>query len=231
YGLSTPTKEQFKCEHIADKGKGYGMESHIIDGNNILEIYSKVGDIAKSMRENPRPVLLEFKTFRLRGHEEASGTKYVPKALMDKWRGKDPVVNYETFLNDEGVLGSQKATAIKDEIGTTIEHDLKRAFDEQDIESTVEDEIQDVFKKYLPELSSPGEESENMRLVDAVSDGLREAMRRFEHLVIMGQDVAEYGGVFKVTQGFVEEFSKNRVRNTPICESGIVSTAMGLAML
>lgn len=231
YGLSTPTKEQFNCEHIADKGKGYGMESYIIDGNNILEIYSRVADIAKSMRENPRPVLLEFKTFRMRGHEESSGTKYVPKALMDKWRRKDPVVNYETFLNDEGVIGSQTATAIKDEIATTIEHDLKRAFEEQDIESTVENEIQDVFKKHLHERSSPGDEIENMRLVDAVSDGLREAMRRFEHLIIMGQDVAEYGGVFKVTQGFVEEFSKNRVRNTPICESGVVSTAMGLALL
>lgn len=231
YGLSTPTKEQFKCEHIADKGKGYGMESHIIDGNNILEIYTKVSSIAKSVRENPRPVLLEFKTFRMRGHEEASGTKYVPKALLDSWKIKDPVVSYETFLNDEGVLVPQKASAIKEEVASIIEHDLKKAFEEQDIKSTIEEEIQDVYKKHLPEYSPPSDTTENMRLVDAVSDGLREAMRRFEHLVIMGQDVAEYGGVFKVTEGFVEEFSKDRVRNTPICESGIVSTAMGLAML
>lgn len=231
YGLSTPTKEQFKCEHIADKGKGYGMESHIIDGNNILEIYTKVSSIAKSVRENPRPVLLEFKTFRMRGHEEASGTKYVPKAILDSWKIKDPVVSYETFLNDEGVLVPQKASSIKEEIASIIEHDLKKAFEEQDIKSTIEEEIQDVYKKHLPEHSPPSDTTENMRLVDAVSDGLREAMRRFEHLIIMGQDVAEYGGVFKVTEGFVEEFSKDRVRNTPICESAIVSTAMGLAIL
>ncbi|WP_417362987.1 alpha-ketoacid dehydrogenase subunit alpha/beta [Galbibacter sp.] len=230
YGLSTPTEEQFNCEHIADKGKGYGMESHIIDGNNILEVYSKVSSIAKSVRENPRPVLLEFKTFRMRGHEEASGTKYVPKALLEQWKRKDPVLNFEAFLNDEGVLGSQQVNIIKENITREIEQGLNRAFSEQELESSIQEELQDVYKGHQHSEVLPGEETENMRLVDAISDGLREGMRKFEDLVIMGQDVAEYGGVFKVTQGFVEEFSKKRVRNTPICESGIVSTAMGLAI-
>lgn len=230
YGLSTPTEEQFNCEHIADKGKGYGMESHIIDGNNILEVYSKVSSIAKSVRENPRPVLLEFKTFRMRGHEEASGTKYVPKALLEHWKRKDPVLNFEAFLNDEGVLGSQQVNIIKENITRDIEQGLNRAFSEQELESSIQEELQDVYKGHQHSEVLPGEETENMRLVDAISDGLREGMRKFEDLVIMGQDVAEYGGVFKVTQGFVEEFSKKRVRNTPICESGIVSTAMGLAI-
>lgn len=230
YGLSTPTEEQFNCEHIADKGKGYGMESHIIDGNNILEVYSKVSSIAKSVRENPRPVLLEFKTFRMRGHEEASGTKYVPKALLEQWKRKDPVLNFEAFLNDEGVLGSQQVNIIKENITRDIEQGLNRVFSEQELESSIQEELQDVYKGHQHSEVLPGEETENMRLVDAISDGLREGMRKFEDLVIMGQDVAEYGGVFKVTQGFVEEFSKKRVRNTPICESGIVSTAMGLAI-
>lgn len=230
YGLSTPIIEQFNCEHIADKAQGYGMESHIIDGNNILEVYSKVSALAKSVRENPRPVLLEFKTFRIRGHEEASGTKYVPKTLLDSWKGKDPIINYENFLIDKSIVSVPQTNDIKERIGIEIEKNLRKAFDAHDIESTVEKEIQDLYKEHRPNQVQPGKETENMRLVDAVSDGLKEAMRRFEHLVIMGQDIAEYGGVFKVTQGFVEEFSKDRVRNTPICESGIVSTAMGLAI-
>lgn len=230
YGLSTPIIEQFNCEHIADKAQGYGMESHIIDGNNILEVYSKVSALAKSVRENPRPVLLEFKTFRIRGHEEASGTKYVPKTLLDSWKGKDPIINYENFLIDKSIVSVPQTNDIKERIGIEIEKNLRKAFDAHDIESTVEKEIQDLYKEHRPNQVLPGKETENMRLVDAVSDGLKEAMRRFEHLVIMGQDIAEYGGVFKVTQGFVEEFSKDRVRNTPICESGIVSTAMGLAI-
>src|SRR5690606_22776036 len=222
YGLSTPIIEQFNCEHIADKAQGYGMESHIIDGNNILEVYSKVSALAKSVRENPRPVLLEFKTFRIRGHEEASGTKYVPKTLLDSWKGKDPIINYENFLIDKSIVSVPQTNDIKERIGIEIEKNLRKAFDAHDIESTVEKEIQDLYKEHRPNQVLPGKETENMRLVDAVSDGLKEAMRRFEHLVIMGQDIAEYGGVFKVTQGFVEEFSKDRVRNTPICESGIV---------
>lgn len=230
YGLSTPIIEQFNCEHIADKAQGYGMESHIIDGNNILEVYSKVSALAKSVRENPRPVLLEFKTFRIRGHEEASGTKYVPKTLLDSWKGKDPIINYENFLIDKSIVSVPQTNDIKERIGIEIEKNLRKAFDAHDVESTVEKEIQDLYKEHRPNQVLPGKETENMRLVDAVSDGLKEAMRRFEHLVIMGQDIAEYGGVFKVTQGFVEEFSKDRVRNTPICESGIVSTAMGLAI-
>lgn len=230
YGLSTPIIEQFNCEHLADKAQGYGMESHIIDGNNILEVYSKVSALAKSVRENPRPVLLEFKTFRIRGHEEASGTKYVPKTLLDSWKGKDPIINYENFLIDKSIVSVPQTNDIKERIGIEIEKNLRKAFDAHDIESTVEKEIQDLYKEHRPNQVLPGKETENMRLVDAVSDGLKEAMRRFEHLVIMGQDIAEYGGVFKVTQGFVEEFSKDRVRNTPICESGIVSTAMGLAI-
>src|SRR5690606_27090688 len=229
YGLSTPTVEQFRCEHIADKGKGYGMESHIIDGNNILEVFSKVSSIAQSVREHPRPVLLEFKTFRMRGHEEASGTKYVPKALLDAWKVKDPVLNFESFLLDEGILVPQEANLIKEKITKEIEKGLHSAFSEEAVESTPEEEIQDVYKEYQHLDAPPGEEAEHMRLVDAISDGLRVAMRKFEKLVIMGQDGAEYGGVFEVTEGFVEEGSKERVRKTPICESAIVSTAMGLA--
>lgn len=230
YGLSTPTMEQFNCEHIVDKAKGYGMESHIIDGNNILEVYTNVNALAKNIRERPRPVLLEFKTFRMRGHEEASGTKYVPKSLINSWKARDPVSNYENFLIDEGVLDVHQISGIKDRISSEIEEHLQRAFGAHDIESTIKEEIQDVFKEYHPSQVLPGDQTENIRFIDAVSDGLKEAMRRFDQLVIMGQDIAEYGGVFKVTQGFVEEFSKDRVRNTPICESGIVSTAMGLAI-
>ena len=230
YGLSTPTNEQYNCENIADRGKGYGMESHIIEGNNILEVYTKLKDLVESMRVNPRPVLLEFKTFRMRGHEEASGTKYVPADLIAEWGLRDPLLNYESYLLNEGVLSEEKIQEFKDEFKHEIDENLDIAFAEPKIESTESNELNDVYKEFKYQEVKENSEKENIRLIDAVSQGLKQSMERHENLVIMGQDVAEYGGVFKITEGFVEQFGKDRVRNTPICESAIISTAMGLSI-
>lgn len=230
YGLSTPVNEQFNCKHLADRGIGYGMESHIIDGNNILEVYTKVKEITEDMRKNPRPVLLEFKTFRMRGHEEASGTKYVPQELMDAWAAKDPLENFKHYLEAEGVLTEAIETELRAQFKQEINDHLKLAFDEPSIEPNISTELSDVFKNTVYQHVERSTETKNIRLVDAVSDGLRAAMERHDNLVIMGQDVAEYGGVFKITDGFVEAFGKDRVRNTPICESAIVSAAYGLSV-
>ena len=230
YGLSTPTSEQYNCEHIADKGIGYGMESHIINGNNILEVYTKVSNIAKDIRKNPRPVLLEFKTFRMRGHEEASGTKYVPQELMETWAKKDPLKNYETFLSSKNILTEQQITNASKEIKAEINEHLQMAFNEETISADLETELKDVFKEYQQEIIAPSNKKTNIRLIDAISKGLRESMERYDNLVIMGQDVAEYGGVFKITEGFTEQFGRERVRNTPICESAIVAAAYGAAL-
>ena len=230
YGLSTPTSEQYNCEHIADKGIGYGMESHIINGNNILDVYTTVSNIAKDIRKNPRPVLLEFKTFRMRGHEEASGTKYVPQELMETWAKKDPLKNYETFLRSKNILTEQQITNATKEIKAEINEHLQMAFNEETINADLETELKDVFKEYQQEIITPSNKKTSIRLIDAISKGLRESMERYENLVIMGQDVAEYGGVFKITEGFTEQFGKERVRNTPICESAIVAAAYGAAL-
>lgn len=230
YGLSTPTNEQYRCENLADKGKGYGMESHIIDGNNILEVYTQLTDIVASMRENPRPVLLEFKTFRMRGHEEASGTKYVPQELMDMWAAKDPVDNYRSYLMQEGVLTEDMDKEMRAELKKEIDENYQQASAEPPIEASLTEELNDVYKPYQYEEVKPDEEAENVRMIDAISQGLRQSMQRHENLVIMGQDIAEYGGAFKITEGFVAEFGKERVRNTPICESAIVSAGMGLSI-
>ena len=230
YGLSTPTSEQFNCENIADKGIGYGMESHIIDGNNILEVYTKVSELAASVRKNPRPILLEFKTFRMRGHEEASGTKYVPQDLLDFWGAKDPVENFQEYLKNEGILTEEIEVAYKEEIVHEINEHLQIAFDEPNIIPNLETELNDVFKYHEQEIIKPSLEKKNIRFVDAISEGLKQSMEKHNDLVIMGQDVAEYGGVFKITDGFVEAFGKERVRNTPICESAIVSAAYGLSV-
>ncbi|MBF30293.1 MAG: dehydrogenase [Aequorivita sp.] len=230
YGLSTPTNEQYNCEHIADRGKGYGMEAHIIEGNNILEVYTKLKDLVESMRTNPRPILLEFKTFRMRGHEEASGTKYVPTDLIDEWGLRDPLLNYENYLLNEGVLSEEKIQEFKEEFKHEIDENLDIAFAEPKIESTEANELNDVYKPFKYQEVKENSEKENIRLIDAISQGLKQSMERHDNLVIMGQDVAEYGGVFKITEGFVEQFGKNRVRNTPICESAIVSAAMGLSI-
>ena len=230
YGLSTPTSEQYNCEHIADKGIGYGMESHIINGNNILDVYTKVSNIAEDIRKNPRPVLLEFKTFRMRGHEEASGTKYVPKELMETWAKKDPLKNYETFLRSKNILTEQQITNATKEIKAEINEHLQMAFNEETISADLETELKDVFKGYQQEIIAPSNKKTSIRLIDAISKGLRESMERYDNLVIMGQDVAEYGGVFKITEGFTEQFGRERVRNTPICESAIVAAAYGAAL-
>ena len=230
YGLSTPTAEQYNCEHIADRGKGYGMESHIIEGNNILEVYSKVNGIAKSVRKNPRPVLLEFKTFRRRGHEEASGTKYVPDELMQTWEFKDPIANFEAYLIKEGAINSEKIKQMRSEISEEIQTGLQLAFNEAAVTADLETELKDVYKAYNFQETTPKNETVEQRFVDAISEGLKQAMEMHQDLVLMGQDIAEYGGVFKITEGFVELFGKARVRNTPICESAIIETAMGLSI-
>ena len=229
YGLSTPSTEQFKCAQFIDKGIGYGMETLQLAGNNILEVYNGIRRIAEDVRNNPRPVLVECMTFRMRGHEEASGTKYVPQQLMDSWERKDPLRNYERFLLEEGVahpdwIDEQRALVRKE-----IDAALERVFAEPDPTPNTAAELADVYKPFSPEETTPGTESE-MRLVDAIQDGMRESMRKYSNLVLMGQDIAEYGGVFKITEGFVEEFGKARVRNTPLCESAILGAALGLSI-
>lgn len=232
YGLSTPVNEQFKCEKLSLRAQGYGMKGLTIDGNNILEVFHTVNELAAEMRENPHPVLLECMTFRMRGHEEASGVKYVPKELFEIWEKKDPVTNYENWLISEGIISPDFPLMLRNE----IDAEVRKAFDAADaepyVEPNTEEELNDIYQPFIPQDSSPTKSSEktSMRLIDAVSDGLRLSMRKFDNLVIMGQDVAEYGGVFKITEGFVEEFGKERVRNTPLCESGILSAALGLSV-
>jgi 2-oxoisovalerate dehydrogenase E1 component len=230
YGLSTPTNEQYRCKALVDRGVGYGIEAYQIDGNNITEVYSRVSEIAESVRENPRPVLLEFLTFRMRGHEEASGTKYVPQELMDEWGAKDPISNFKNFLENEGILNTDIDAQYHKDIKEEIDVNLQIAFEEEKISSTESKELNDVFHNFDYQHFEENEDSENIRFIDAVSQGLKQSMRRHANLVLMGQDIADYGGVFKITDGFVEEFGKERVRNTPICESGIVGAGMGLSI-
>jgi 2-oxoisovalerate dehydrogenase E1 component len=230
YGLSTPTSEQYNCKHIADRGKGYGMESVIVDGNNILEVYQLMTKLTQSIRKRPRPILVEFKTFRMRGHEEASGTKYVPKELMEIWAKKDPLINFQSYLKAEKILTETAEVAMKEDIMKEIHDNLEIAFNEAPITPDLETELKDVYKTFEYKAVAPNEETKHIRLIDAISEGLRQSMEKHDDLVIMGQDIAEYGGVFKITEGFVDAFGKSRVRNTPICESAIVETGMGLSI-
>ncbi|MBL7851752.1 MAG: dehydrogenase E1 component subunit alpha/beta [Cyclobacteriaceae bacterium] len=230
YGLSTPSQEQFRCKQFIDKAIGYGMEGIQVDGNNILEVYDTVRNLAEKLRKSPRPVLLECLTFRMRGHEEASGTKYVPKKLMEEWGKKDPVQNFEDFLVKEKILDKKSVDAIRKRIKQEIEAGLEVAFRETHPAPDAETELQDLFAPYEPQVTAPAEKTSEKRFIDAISDGLRESMERHDNLVLMGQDIAEYGGVFKITEGFVERFGKDRVRNTPLCESAIVGAGLGLSI-
>ena len=231
YGLSTPSKDQFRCAHIADKGIGYGIESKTIDGNNILEVYTEISRIAADLRQNPRPFLLECKTFRMRGHEEASGTKYVPQELMDEWAKKDPIANFENYLLTNKLISVKDIVKIKDAITDEINEGVKILSVHERIDVNTSLELGDVYKPHSPLVKEPSEQRIEMRYIDAIQDGLRTAMRKYDNLVLMGQDIAEYGGVFKITDGFVAEFGVGRVRNTPISEAAPLGAALGLSMM
>ena len=230
YGLSTPSSEQFRCKKFADKGVGYGIDAYTIDGYNILEVYSAVKDLKNQITENPKPIILECMTFRMRGHEEASGTKYIPKELMEQWEKLDPVENYEAFLLKEKVISELDIEKFKKDIKSEINNAWKLAEEEPKIASTTEKELADIYRNFTPEIINSSNNKTEKRLIDAVSDGLRQSMQKHDNLIIMGQDIADYGGVFKITDGFMNEFGKDRVRNTPICESAIVSAALGLSI-
>ena len=231
YGLSTPTSEQYACKNIADRGIGYGIESHIIDGNNILEVYTMLSKISKKIRKNPAPVLIEFKTFRRRGHEEASGVKYVPKDLMDNWEKMDPIENYESYLIEEQVISDKEITTIKKEIKKEIVDELAVAYAHPELDPSQEIEIRDIYAPATKSNNSAASNNvNNIRFIDAISEGLHVAMKTWDKTVLMGQDIADYGGVFKITDGFVEAYGKERVRNTPLCESAILGISLGLSM-
>ncbi len=231
YGLSTPTNEQYRCKNLIDKAIGYGMESVQIDGNNILEVYHTIRHFSEELRHFPRPILVEAMTFRMRGHEEASGTKYVPNHLFEEWKVKDPVENFENYILKAGIATPKMVLDFKENFKSELNDVLERSFATPFPIPDTETELNDVYVPFANQPIAPqSDKMSEKRLVDAVSDGLRQSMEKFDNLVLMGQDIAEYGGVFKITQGFVEQFGKARVRNTPLCESAIVGTALGLSL-
>ena len=230
YGLSTPVNEQYNCKNISDKGIGYGIKSYNIDGNNIIEVFTKIKEIKKIIKKKPQPVLIELMTFRIRGHEEASGTKYVPKEMIEYWEKRDPIINYEAFLLDSDILNKKEIVKIKKKFTQVIENDIKKANAQSKIVPSLTKEINDVLHPFENTKSGNLEKLKEMRFVDSISNALELSMEKYNDLIIMGQDIAEYGGVFKVTDGFLKKFGKERIRNTPICESSIIETAMGLSI-
>jgi 2-oxoisovalerate dehydrogenase E1 component len=235
YGLSTPSNEQFRCKQFIDKGIGYGIEAVQVDGNNLLEVFHAAKYWAEELRANPRPLILEAITFRMRGHEEASGVKYVPQHLFDEWSKKDPLTNYQEYLLKEGVITQEIIEQYKSEFLQEIELGLETTFAEEEVVPNLKEELSDMFAPFdAPQDLDCGniapESDRQLRLVDAIKEGLEQSMERHSNLVIMGQDVAEYGGVFKITEGFVEKFGKERVRNTPITESSILGAGYGLSI-
>ena len=230
YGLSTPSEEQFAFKYFTEKGPGYGMEAVRVQGNNVLDVYDTILRLAEDLRENPRPVLVEAITFRMRGHEEASGTKYVPKHLMEEWAQLDPVDNYEAYLESIGVLDAATKEKLNKKVKTAINDALEIAFVEEAITPNLDEELADVYAPFSQEVINPEGPSTEKRFIDAISDGLRQSMEKYPNLILMGQDIGEYGGVFKITDGFKAQFGGDRVRNTPLCESAIIGAGLGLSI-
>ena len=230
YGLSTPSREQFNFDSFVVKGPAYGMEAYSVEGNSILEVLNELEPLVEDIRKNPRPIIFEAKTFRMRGHEEASGTKYVPKELMEHWAKKDPVKAFESFLIKEKICTNDEITSIRKSIQSEISSAVKDAFEESHVEANTTNELADVYFPYEQKVIPPKGKKEEKRLVDAISDGLKQSLEKYPELILMGQDIADYGGVFKITEGFTELFGKDRIRNTPLCESAIVGTGLGLSI-
>lgn len=239
YGLSTPINEQYRCENLIDRAKGYGMEGVQIDGNNILSVIDTIKGVREYCIKNQKPYLIECMTFRMRGHEEASGTKYVPQELFTEWNKKDPVKNYETFLLKDNILDASEADKIKNEFKQYIEAELSVAYQAEKIIPDTQEELKEVYairasiinhQILKDDYTSFGISSREVRFIDAIKEGLYQSMQRHDNLILMGQDIAEYGGAFKITEGFVDKFGKERVRNTPLCESAIIGAALGLSL-
>lgn len=230
YGLSTPTREAVAVEDIADAAAGYGMPGVIVDGNDLFEVISSVSAAADRAREGNGPTLLEMKTFRMRGHEEASGTKYVPQELMDEWAERDPILRFDRYVRENGILNENQIEAIRARCAEAIDDATEYALNQPPVESTLEKERADVFAPANGLRKVSGQTTSTRRFIDAISDGLRQGMEEDEKVLLMGQDIADYGGVFKVTEGFLDQFGRDRVRNTPIIESGAIGAALGLAL-
>ena len=230
WGLSTPSSEQFRCKQFIDKGIGYGMDAIQVDGNDILAVIEAVRQIRAQIQENPRPFILELMTFRMRGHEEASGTKYYPEGLQAEWEPKDPVTNFEAYLLKSEIIDQASIEALKIQLKEEIQEAFDIANAAPKIIPSLEQEMADVYSPHSFQAIVSTEPSAEVRFIDAIQDGLRVAMQKHPELVLMGQDIAEYGGAFKVTEGFVEEFGKDRVRNTPLCESAIIGAGLGLSI-
>ena len=230
WGLSTPSSQQFACKQFIDKGIGYGMEAVQLDGNNIIEVYEGISEIRKKIQKNPQPVLVECMTFRRRGHEEASGTKYYPEGLIEQWEKKDPVSTYESYLIKEGIISLEEADSWKEEITNEVAEAFEIASKTEKITPNKHTELADMYASHLQSVMLPSGSKKEMRLIDAISDAMNIAMKKYDNLVLMGQDIADYGGVFKATEGFLKEFGEERVRNTPLCESAIVGAALGLSI-
>ena len=230
WGLSTPSEEQFRCKQFIDKGIGYGMNAIQVDGNNILEVIRTVRKINDEIRENPKPYLLELMTFRMRGHEESSGTKYYPEGLQDEWAKKDPVLNFELYLLEQGILTKESIEEIKKTFKNEIQAGFDTANAEDAIIPNIEVELADIYAPFKQEVQKPNGPLLEKRFIDAIQEALIQSMERYPDLILMGQDIAEYGGAFKVTEGLLEKFGKERVRNTPLCESAILGASLGLSI-
>jgi 2-oxoisovalerate dehydrogenase E1 component len=230
WGLSTPSEEQFRCKQFIDKGIGYGMNAIQVDGNNILEVIRTVRNINEEIRENPKPYLLELMTFRMRGHEESSGTKYYPEGLQDEWAKKDPVLNFELYLLEQGILTKESIEEIKKTFKNEIQAGFDTANAEDAIIPNIEVELADIYAPFKQEVQKPNGPLLEKRFIDAIQEALIQSMERYPDLILMGQDIAEYGGAFKVTEGLLEKFGKERVRNTPLCESAILGASLGLSI-
>ena len=231
YGLSTPVNEQYAIDNLADRGAGYNIDSYVVDGNNVVDVYNCINDVSKKIRSTNKPTLIEFKTFRMKGHEEASGQAYIDPEIIEEWANRDPIKHFEEFLLKSKYLNRKSIRSIKNDLEDEIDSNWDKAKSYDEIQFDEKVELKDVYKDFTRAMTHlDNTTNSEVRFVDAIKKGIDESMSKYDNLVIMGQDIAEYGGVFKVTEGLIDKYGKERVLNTPLCESAILSAAYGLSV-
>ena len=230
YALSTPTNQQYACTNLIDRAVGYGMKSLSLDGNDLLDVYHQFGKIVKKTRNGEGPYLVEAKTFRMRGHEEASGVDYVPEKLINSWNKKDPVLRFETQLKSKKVIDENGIKKIKQNLLSTIIPILDKVSSKPESSSTENEEINDVYSPPGFKIKNPSKKKREIRYIDAIKECLDQKLEDDSSVLFYGQDIAEYGGVFKVSEGFLKKFGNDRIRNTPIIESGLVGMGLGVSL-
>lgn len=230
YGEFTHVEKHSAVTEIYKRAKAYNIESTRIDGNNVIEVYKKVGEIISNMRKDGKPRLVELMTYRWHGHMEGDEELYRDEAEKSKYRELDPIPRLIKKMIETSTATESEIDAIKKAAADEVNN--AAVFATQSAEPKISALMTDVYtpenNTYFKGTITPSGEKE-ASMAQAINEAIAEEMARDDSVFLWGEDVS-LGGYFNVTDGLVDRFGKNRIIDTPISEYGIVGGAVGAAM-